>query len=115
MESTVTTAFATQAACMAPANSPGNATAKRVGEVSSVTKISITAHITNRARMEPLAPTQAREATPAHADLASPGTAVRLRSTNAPAARAEMEEVALILKTPTAALVLLVSTEETAS
>lgn len=35
------TAFATQAACMAPANSHGNATAKRVGEVSSVTKVSV--------------------------------------------------------------------------
>jgi len=45
--------------------------------------------------MGPLAPTLAREATPAHADLASLGTAVRLRSTNALAAHAEMEAVAL--------------------
>lgn len=60
-----------------------------------VSQILITAHITNRARMGPLAPTLAREATPAHADLASQETAVRLRSTNALAARAEMEEVAL--------------------
>lgn len=60
-----------------------------------VLQISITAHITNPARMGPLAPTRAREATPAHADLASLGTAVRLRSTNALAARAEMEAVAL--------------------
>lgn len=37
--STVTTASAIRAACMAPANSHGNATAKRVGEASSVTKV----------------------------------------------------------------------------
>jgi len=39
VESIVTTASAIRAACMAPANSHGNATAKRVGEASSVTKV----------------------------------------------------------------------------
>lgn len=41
VESIVTTASAIRAACMAPANSHGNATAKRVGEASSVTKVSL--------------------------------------------------------------------------
>ncbi|TRY91534.1 hypothetical protein DNTS_004972 [Danionella cerebrum] len=95
VESIVMTASAIQAVCMAPANSHGNATAKRAGGASFVTKISITAHITNHARMGPLAPTLAREATPAHAVLVSLGKAVRSRSTNALAAHAEMEEAAL--------------------
>lgn len=115
VESIAMTASVILAVCMVPANSLGNATARKDGEASSVTKILITAHITNRVRMEPLAPTPAREATPAHADLVSLGPAVRLRSTNALATLAEMEEAALILKTPTAVRVPLVSMEETAN
>lgn len=66
-----------------------------VTNLNIVLQILTTAHITNHVRTPPLAPTPAREATPAPADLVSLGPAVRLRSMNAPAILAETAEAAL--------------------
>lgn len=60
-----------------------------------VFQILITAHITNRVRMELLALTLVKAATHAPASLVSLGQAVRLRLMSALGAPAEMEEAAL--------------------
>lgn len=115
LESTVMTVSATLAACMVPVSNHGSATAKKAGVVSSATKILITAHTTNHVRMELLAPTPAKEATPVPADLGSLEQAVRLRSMSALTTPALMEEAALIWRTHTTVPVRLDTTEETVS
>lgn len=88
-------ASAIQVVCTVHANSRGSATAKKDGVDSSVIKISTTAHTTNLAKMEPPAPTQAKEVTLVPAVQATLDPTVRLRSMNVIPTLAKMEEAAL--------------------
>lgn len=95
----VMSASDTQAAFMVLANNRGNATVRKAGVAFSVTKILITVPIISLARMVPLVPILAKEATLVLAVLGTLVPTVRLKSTNVMPTPARMVEAAPILKT----------------
>lgn len=95
----VTSASDTQAVFMVPVNNLGNATVRKAGVAFSVTKILIIVLIISLAKMVPLAPILAREATLVLAVLGTRDPTVRLKSMNVMLTPARMVEAAPILKT----------------
>lgn len=80
----MTSVSATRAACTAPARDPGTVSARRAGEVSSVTRTSTTAPTTGRVATGAPATTPGRDPTRVSVHLTTPAPTVRSLYTRAP-------------------------------